>query len=248
MKIGTQKKLDEKLISLGKIVSVVSHELKSPLSGIISLVDILIKKQNLDQQTKEYLGLIYKGAIESENIIRNIMNYTKEMHPHTLKNVNVNGLLKNWFSYITKIQTKKISMNIDIVPCYGENIPDILVEETQMREVFTNILLNAIEAVENVSKPKILLQTKCDKRYVYLICIDNGEGISEENMDKIFSPFFTTKKTGVGLGLSTTREIVEKMHGSITIDSQLGKGTTVTIKFPAQENKPSTEPKMSYGL
>jgi len=237
-KSPSKKQIDKRLMALGKVITVIAHELKSPLSGIISLSKAILDKQNIEPKFREYLDLIYKGALDCEGLVRNIMLFTKQAQPSpSASEIDLKDLILKWTDYITKLHSRVESYfpDIKIEQRHQDVLPVVMMDEMQAKEIFTNLMLNSIDAVKNIQGPKIIVETKSDQRNVYLVVEDNGEGIDESNMDKIFTPFFSTKEKGIGLGLTVVRDIAEKNNGSVIVESQKNKGTTVTIKFPVRE-------------
>jgi two-component system NtrC family sensor kinase len=118
-----------------------------------------------------------------------------------------------------------------MVQQFASNIPMISADADQLRQVAINLLLNAGSAMSR--QGEITVRTSLERgKYVRIDVIDQGEGISEENLDKIFEPFFTTKARGTGLGLAITKQIIDMHQGEICIDSERDKGTTVSIRLP----------------
>ncbi|MCK5915262.1 MAG: histidine kinase, partial [Deltaproteobacteria bacterium] len=120
---------------------------------------------------------------------------------------------------------------IDIVQNLTADIPKFLTDMDQLRQVTINLVLNAAAASSAGGEIRVTTTLDADQ-YVCIEFADDGEGISEENLERIFEPFFTTKTRGTGLGLAITKQIIDMHQGEIYIDSQLGKGTTVTIRLP----------------
>ena len=121
--------------------------------------------------------------------------------------------------------------HIRIVQNIADNIPPIPADADQLRQVAINLLLNAGSASPKGSEINVTAQLE-ENKYVQITITDSGEGISEENLEKIFEPFFTTKARGTGLGLAITKQIIEMHQGQISIDSEVGQGTTVIILLP----------------
>jgi two-component system NtrC family sensor kinase len=120
--------------------------------------------------------------------------------------------------------------NIKVERSFYEEIPTIHADETKLKQVFLNIILNAAQAMEG--KGKLGISTMAEKKQVKVKIQDTGPGIPPENMGKLFSPFFTTKEKGTGLGLAISYGIIERHGGKIDVESELGKGSTFTITLP----------------
>ena len=126
--------------------------------------------------------------------------------------------------------------HVSVVKDFTKGIPNIMVDGDQMRQVAINLILNAGAAMQ--SGGRLAVKTGLDSEgYVTIAFSDNGAGIPRENLEKIFEPFYSTKTNGTGLGLAITKQIVEQHHGKIVIDSEVGKGTTVTVKLPVEREE-----------
>ena len=121
--------------------------------------------------------------------------------------------------------------HVSVVKDLAPGLPEVMVDGDQMRQVAINLILNAGVAMHQGGR-LVVSSSREDQNHMNLKFRDDGAGIPAENLEKIFEPFFTTKAKGTGLGLAITRQIVEQHHGKIAIESEVGKGTTVTIRLP----------------
>lgn len=236
----TQLIQNEKMASLGSLVAGIAHEINNPLGALnnnISIYDKLIKlleEKLSDDPTSEKLindfnHLNNVNMIACDRIIKIVKSLRTfaRLDEAELNETDIHESIENTLI----ILTHKLKNNIEIVKEYGE-IPKIICYSNQINQVFMNVLSNALDAIGDKGTIRIITQSIDD--YAVIKIKDNGSGIKHENLKKIFNPGFTTKKVGVGtgLGLSIVYNIIETHHGTITFDSELDKGTEVTIKIP----------------
>jgi two-component system NtrC family sensor kinase len=151
-----------------------------------------------------------------------------------LEECNINELIENFISGFFEREMKVD--NVEIIRKYGAGLPVIKTDINQMKQVIVNLLNNAKDAIEGSGK--IIIETAFINDKVLISVTDNGVGIPEDKINKIFLPFFTTKPVGkgTGLGLSVSFSIIKNLGGSISVESELGKGTTFTIELPVSSN------------
>lgn len=235
----TQEQLHsaEKLASIGQLAAGVAHEINNPLGSIMLYASMLkrkIEKCNEDPQNKEDINLIIDEANRCKNIVANLLNFARQ---GKLKISNVNIL-----ELITTI-TKMLKINpafceIDFQIVNRLESTEIYGDSDQLKQVFLNIITNACEAME-ISEIRILTVTISNENGNILTEVfDTGCGIPQENIGRIFTPFFTTKKMGkgTGLGLAITYGIVKMHKGEIKVNSIAGKGTSFKISLPIKSN------------
>ncbi len=245
-----QKKLEQQLIhaqkmeSMGLLAAGLAHEVGNPLASISSLVQV-IQRTNKDEFTNQKLELIKSQINRISKIIRDLVNFSRQS-TYELQSTEINKVLK---SAIEIARVSKKAKGITFVEEYGEDIPVLYLVPDQLQQVFLNILINAIDAlcidanrmIYFNSDPKIVAKTYRDENKVYISISDNGIGISESALEKIFDPFYTTKKVGegTGLGLWVSYNIIKSFQGEIRVNSMEGEGSTFTIVLPI--NLDSTE-------
>ncbi|MFA5404012.1 MAG: [Fe-Fe] hydrogenase large subunit C-terminal domain-containing protein [Ignavibacteria bacterium] len=236
----TQEQLQsaEKLASIGQLASGVAHEINNPL-GTILLYTSLIKKEinsRIDNpQTIEDLDLIAEETNRCKNIVSNLLNFARQGQLR-ISDVDVfdviNGILK---SIRIKPEFKGVSFNVE-----SEADDTVIQGDTdQLKQIFLNIINNACEAMEDNTMKKVFIRLLKDDRYFITEISDTGNGIPKENMSKLFTPFFTTKKIGkgTGLGLAISYGIVKMHKGDIRVKSIVGEGTTFYIRLPLNNIK-----------
>ncbi|GFP75786.1 MASE3 domain-containing protein [Clostridium fungisolvens] len=219
----------EKLALLGQMGATIVHETRNFLTTIKGNSQ-LIQLYTDNERIKRFANKINSDTDEVNRIISDFLNLSKPRETE-LEEVAFYDLISSMKSTIetSSLMSKvQVSLKLD----YDERY--ILCDETQIKQVILNICKNAVEALEQVSNPKLLISTGYNEqaKEVYIKIEDNGKGMSEDIIKKIGTPFFTTKKTGTGLGLNACYQIIKEHKGRIQIESKVGMGTIFTIIIP----------------
>lgn len=231
----TQEQLQsaEKLASIGQLAAGVAHEINNPLGTILLYTSLLKKevaKNSNESQSLEDLDLIAEETNRCKNIVSNLLNFARQ-GKLKLSEFDISDLINNILKMIrVKPEFKGISITTE---CEALDTT-ICGDSDQLKQVFLNVINNACEALEESEVKKINIKiTKIENEFVIDIK-DSGAGIPKENMGKLFTPFFTTKKMGkgTGLGLAIAYGIIKMHKGDIRALSDIGQGTTLTIKLP----------------
>jgi PAS domain S-box-containing protein len=227
-----------KMSALGQLASGVAHEINNPLATIDVcaqeslelLVERKMKKIKGVDEFIEMLETIKDQAERCKVITQNLLNFARKTE-FKLEKANLNDLVERM---IALIEFEVKAQNKQILRSLASELPPIHTDPIQLQQVFLNILNNAVEATDK--QGRILVKTWFEDGRVAVSFSDNGKGIPPENLDKIFTPFFTTKPLGkgTGLGLSICYGIIEKLNGKIDVKSKLGNGTTFTIYIPTR--------------
>ncbi|MDD4873874.1 MAG: ATP-binding protein [Dehalococcoidales bacterium] len=223
----------EKLSSLGQMSASIAHEINNPIAGILAYTQLLIKKttaSDIDDATVLiYLAKMEEAVIRCSKMVRSLMDFARQS---SLKfsEVNLNGIIDNVLDLIAQLNNID---NIEIKKNLAPSISTITADSDQLQQVLINILQNAIHSMP--AGGVLTLNTSVVGDYVKIDIEDTGYGIPPENMNRIFTPFFSTKNEvkGVGLGLAVSYGIIKRHNGTIDIQSKVGKGTTFSIKLPA---------------
>ncbi len=220
----------DRLATIGQLAAGVAHELNEPLGNILGLAQLSLKLPKLPDQAKADLNKIEDCVIYSREIIKKLMEFSRQSSL-SKETFDLNQLIEN---SITFLEARCDNEGITINRQYDEQII-ITADPTQIKQVITNLTINAIQAMKNGGKLTIITR-KTDKKVVLSI-EDNGVGISEKNISKAFVPFFTTKDIGegTGLGLSVAYGIIQSHNGDIKVSSEPGKGTIFQVTFPLEE-------------
>lgn len=225
----------QKMESIGTLAAGVAHEVGNPLASISALVQV-VQRSTDDQFVKEKLELVKNQVTRISKIIRDLVDFSRPSN-YELKLTDLNQNIMEAVE-ITKVGTKakNILFKVDL----NEKVPLLPLVSDQIQQVFVNILLNAVDAIAeknpNYKEAKIEIKSRVDDDNVVLTFEDDGTGISEENLAKIFEPFYTTKKEGkgTGLGLWVSYGIIKSFQGDIIVESTIGEGTKFTILLPIQ--------------
>jgi len=227
----------EKLTSLGQMAASIAHEVNNPLAGVLVYTQLLTKKIAGDKLSRE-IALDYLSKMESEltrstRLIRNLLDFARQSPP-TLREVNINEVINRALDLATHSAELQ---NIRVLKELDPSLPKLMADFDQLQQVCTNLILNAIQAMPEGGM--LTLRTSNDDSQLKVEVEDTGCGISAENMRKLFTPFFTTKKKGkgVGLGLAVAYGIVQRHQGRIEVQSKEGEGTTFTIYLPLRHEE-----------
>jgi signal transduction histidine kinase len=220
----------EKLSSIGLLAAGVAHEVNTPLTGVSSYTQMLLGMIPETDPKHALLLKVQKQTDRASNIAGNLLNFSRAGNTTEFSEVDVNNLLEDTLQLLEP-QLRKSQINV--VKEYAENLPKIEGNAGKLQQVFTNLVINARDAM--LSGGTITLVTgSAAEDEIFIKVSDTGEGISAEDLPKIYDPFFTTKGvgTGTGLGLAVSYGIVQEHAGSIEVESAVGEGTTFRIVFP----------------
>ncbi|SDZ97222.1 Cache sensor signal transduction histidine kinase [Desulfuromusa kysingii] len=216
-----------KMASLGVLSSGVAHEINNPLGVILGYAGHLEKKITPEDPNYAFIHEIKRESKRCKKIVQNLLSYSRTPRP-VLEPTDINRLLSQIIDFASNHSDL---FKINVIENFSTDIPKISADMDQLRQVTINLLLNAASASAEGGEIRVATGLDGDQ-FVRIEFSDDGEGISEENLEKIFEPFFTTKTKGTGLGLAITKQIIEMHQGEIFIDSETGKGTTVVIRLP----------------
>jgi two-component system sensor histidine kinase AtoS len=221
---------------VGQMAAGLAHEIKNPLAGVKVSLDVLADELELAAEDKEVFARIVNEINRMEKLLKNLLNYARPPQPH-FELIDLNRILENSIKNVEMASSKKLDFAIHFEKNFATELPPIDIDSAQIQQVFLNIYLNAIDAME--AEGTVTTITAMDGDDCVSIKIsDTGKGISEASLEKLFTPFFTTKTKGTGLGLSICKRLVEQHGGSINVYSQIGCGTSFAITLPlTQKNR-----------
>ena len=235
----TQEQLlqSEKLAAMGRLTSQIAHELNNPLYGIMNTLELLKTEISAQSKRRKVLEMALSETVRLSDMLRKMLSFSKPDQQEK-QAVDLNLVLDE----ILLLHEKQLQENdIKIKTSYMEGIPQIKASKDQLRQVFLNLVANARDAMPDGGT--LSVKTAADNENARIEIADNGIGIEEEHLKKIFDSFFTTKDSvkGVGLGLSVCYGFIKDHGGDIQVKSKVGSGTTFTITFPifqeSAENK-----------
>ncbi|NUO08395.1 MAG: GAF domain-containing protein [Candidatus Brocadia sp.] len=230
-----------KLAGIGQLAAGIAHEINNPLSGVLGYAKRLMNKAG-DEELKKIpafesfpreIKLIVDSALRCKKIIDGLLKFSRTSETMSM-DVNVNEVIKE---SLILFGNQLSSQNIELNKVLDPRIPTIRANHTQIQQVFTDIIINAIQAMQQGGRLTIITRN-INSSAVEIEFTDTGEGITKENLSKIFEPFFTTREPGkgTGLGLYMIYRILQDHHGRIDVKSEAGKGATFTITLPCKQS------------
>lgn len=216
----------EKLAAVGSLAAGVAHEINNPAAIIRGNVEILLMDLPPGAEGREEAEEILKQTERISRITQNMLTFAREQAIHP-RPVEVNNLLDD---IVAQVSHQVSIGKVEIIRQFGTDLPPLMTDEERLRQVFTNLLINALQAMNG--RGDLTLRTRLVKGAVEVTVQDTGPGISENIRNAIFNPFFTSKKHGTGLGLSTAYGIVQSMGGKIEVESREGEGSLFRVILP----------------
>lgn len=235
----------DRLALMGELAAGIAHEVRNPLAGIRASAQLLQEGVKNEKFQKDIVERIIREVDKANKLLKEFFKFAKPSKPN-LRFHDIEILIEGVHLLLSpEMKRQKVQFHMNM----GANIPKVFVDETQLEQVFMNILLNAIEAMPEGGSINIL--TSCKKfdimgkkldieeepnnqlNFVIVEISDTGVGIAEDNLEKIFNPFYSSKPTGLGLGLSISSRLVDENGGNIDVSSKIGKGTSFKIALPA---------------
>ncbi|MEO8167681.1 MAG: ATP-binding protein, partial [bacterium] len=248
LQIAHQKLMQsDRLASLGQLSASVAHEINNPLSGVLNLsmlMQRIVKDDGIPptriEEFKKYLSQVVQETGRVGRIVQDLLAFSRRSKPQQHANVNLNAIIT---TTVNLIGHKLKLMNVGIDLALDETLPLINCDASQMQQVLINLVMNGAEAAQTKPQGHVTVSTAMTAKRDELVLEvrDNGDGIAPVHLAKIFTPFFTTKAEGkgVGLGLAVVYGIVQAHSGDIEVRSGVGEGTTFKVTLPVASTEPS---------
>lgn len=221
---------------IGDMVLQLTHSFKNPVVAIAGLARILKRKIQPDLPIYRHTNAILEEAVKLEKTLKEFVAYTKTKYILDTSRIDINKLVELLYREKKSAERRQ---DINFHLSLSENLPSVLGNEYQIYTCIENVVNNSIEAMSEGGE--LYIATKTQNGSIAIEVVDTGPGISEEVMKNLFTPFFTTKDAGSGLGLYTSKEIIEKMGGKISVYCVKGEGCTVTLNLPLLSEKENYE-------
>jgi signal transduction histidine kinase len=227
----------DRLASLGTLTAGLAHEIRNPLVAIKTLTQLLPERLEDDEFRGEFLKIAAGEVDRISSLVEELLDFARPSDPK-LEFEDINTILDGMILLVST-ETKKKRVNI--LRSYASDLPPVQIDREQIKQVFLNVLLNAVQATS--ANGKITVKTHSfikpgGEPYIQIEFTDTGCGIASEHIEEIFNPFFTTKSTGSGLGLSISHQIIQDHRGYIDVQSQLDKGSSFFINLPVNQDRP----------
>ncbi|MFC2035266.1 PAS domain S-box protein [Chloroflexota bacterium] len=229
MEFEQKTQLSDRLASIGEMSAGIAHEINNPLTGVIGYSDLLIKK-DLPKKIKNDVIAISEAGHKVASVVSRLLTFARQLEPRK-ELVNINRIIE------TTLEMRNLAEQVDnirVTTEFDAELPKTVADASQLQQVFLNIILNAEKAMSTNRRGNFLLKTEKIDDTIQISFTDDGHGITKKDLDKIFNPFFTTRKVGegTGLGLSVCHGIITEHNGTIRAESEWGKGTTIIIELP----------------
>ncbi len=226
----------ERLSAMGKMASQLAHELNNPIFGIMNCLELIKDAVPEDNYKRKFVDLAYNECKRTSILLMKMLKFFKP-DDEKRTSTNINKLLEETLLFYEK---QFINLNIKVQTDLNPDLPPITAVESQLKQVFINMIINANAAMESGGQLRVSSGMDADGENIVIRIQDTGVGISPENLDRIFDAFFTTKKEvlkGVGLGLSVCYGFIKEHGGNVDVESEPGKGTCFTIYLPVNTQK-----------
>lgn len=224
----------EKLGVTDRIVSTIAHEVRNPLNTIVLALSRFKKEHPKEESYTFYTDIIDKSCGRIDQLISQLIESARPAELK-LQEASINDLMDETI----KLADDRLKLlNIKLIKNYGTNIPDFSFDVEKLKIAFLNIIINSIEATQPETGV-LEVHTQYFPENIFVTIMDNGKGIPKNHLNKLFDPFFTGKKGGMGLGLTSTHTIIKSHGGEISVESEVGVGTRFTISFDLENKIPA---------
>lgn len=232
LKAERESLMNEKIQSAARLMRTLAHEVRNPLTNIHLAAESL-EAESEDDYLEMYINIIKRNAHRIDSLITEVLNSARQKEVETSKQPIepvIEKALKN-------VNDRAVFQGIEIVKNFHSNGILVPISASHFEIALNNLLINAIEALEGIRKPRLGITTKVINNLLVICVEDNGTGIEKSKLEHLFEPYFTSKNNGIGLGLSATLSIIQAHEASIDVKSKVGKGTTFEITLPLEKSK-----------
>lgn len=218
----------DQLVETGKLAVAIAHEIRNPLGSVKAAAQFCIDKHEPTKEIRKHLNIIIRNSNKVNKVIKDLLNLAKPQKP-SFKVNSVNSVIN---SVCNLVHSKCLKQRVRLSKRIQKRLPKIFMDEKLLTSAFLNFIFNSLDAMPKGGVIVITSYYNSNSQMITINVMDSGCGIPEDNLKKIFDPYFTTRKDGTGMGLSTAREIIDLHKGKIHIKSKPDYGTEVTIRLP----------------
>jgi hypothetical protein len=231
----------ERLASVGRMASHLAHEIRNPLTTIGGFARAIRRSAEPGSITSRNASIIYEETRRLEKVLNNALDFTRPAAPDKHR-CNLNDIIKEVVrEYKDELEKKGVDFKVALQP----RLPDSFLDSGQIKQVLINLLKNAIDAIESSERAQIRIASSFSDSSHVISVSDTGSGMDRKTREKIFAPFFTTKRGGVGIGLAICKKIVDEHGGDISVDSEFGRGATFYVRLPGDGGHAAEDADMS---
>ena len=231
LKLHNQLLHADRLATIGMLAAGVAHELNEPLGNILGFAQLARKGDGVSGTVKQDIEKIEKASLHARRIIQKLLVFARQTPPKKTQ-VNLNQVVEDGLYFFEARCAKE---GVELVRKLSPELPKITADPAQLNQVIINLVVNALQAMQG--RGEIMVQTQSSDKEVHLIVEDTGTGMTDEVLEQIFIPFFTTKDVGhgTGLGLAVVHGIVTTHGGLINVESNVNRGSRFEIRLPVEE-------------
>jgi two-component system NtrC family sensor kinase len=228
--------LSEKLSSMGRLLGEVAHKVNNPLQAVLGRARLCLMDGNCDPETIENLKIIMEQCKKASEVTQRLLMFSAP-NKREAKNADVNHAVEK---AVSRIKRQCSRDDVKIQERYAKGLPQVMIDSDEICEVVTHLIMNSLEAMPEGGRIKV--STRKRHRSIDVEITDTGEGISKEDINKLFDPYFTTRSEGRGIGLSVCYGIIKAHDGDLRYKSAPGKGTVVTMALPLAKQQAAMTP------
>ena len=221
----------DRLATIGQLAAGVAHELNEPLGSILGFAQLASKNPDIPDQVSQDIDKIIAASLHGREVIKKLMLFARQTPPQK-QSVNLNSVIEDGLFFF---QSRCAKAGIRLVRDFGPDLSSIVADQSQLSQVLINLVVNAIQAMPEGGR--LTIRTESYDDGLRLVVEDTGMGMDETTLEKLFIPFFTTKDVneGTGLGLSVVHGIVTSHGGSVSVESEVGKGSRFSVQLPLNQ-------------